>query len=114
AGELRHGDLPGRQSLSYAPDADPFMTEFRKVLDAATPVTIGGVPDGAEAFVLADIAGAAFAAGADLPALAVYVARDGQRQQLIEQALDFAAPEVEVLSLPAWDCQPYDRTSPNA
>ncbi len=90
------------------------MTEFRKVLDAATPVTIGGVPDGAEAFVLADIAGAAFAAGADLPALAVYVARDGQRQQLIEQALDFAAPEIEVLSLPAWDCQPYDRTSPNA
>ena len=26
----------------------------------------------------------------------------------------FAAPEVEALYLPAWDCQPYDRVSPNA
>jgi tripartite-type tricarboxylate transporter receptor subunit TctC len=24
------------------------------------------------------------------------------------------APEIEVLSFPAWDCQPYDRVSPNA
>ncbi len=90
------------------------MTELRSILKATAPTTIGGVPDGAEAFVLADIAGAAFASGADVPALAVYVARDGQRQQLIESALGFAAPEIEVLSFPAWDCQPYDRTSPNA
>ena len=29
-------------------------------------------------------------------------------------ALAFAAPEIEALYLPAWDCQPYDRVSPNA
>jgi transcription-repair coupling factor (superfamily II helicase) len=29
-------------------------------------------------------------------------------------ALAFAAPEIEALHLPAWDCQPYDRVSPNA
>ena len=29
-------------------------------------------------------------------------------------ALGFAAPEIEALYLPSWDCQPYDRVSPNA
>ena len=28
--------------------------------------------------------------------------------------LKFAAPEIEALFLPSWDCQPYDRVSPNA
>ncbi|OAS19625.1 transcription-repair coupling factor, partial [Methylobacterium platani] len=28
-------------------------------------------------------------------------------------ALSFVAPEIEVMSVPAWDCQPYDRISPN-
>ena len=26
----------------------------------------------------------------------------------------FAAPDIEILDFPAWDCQPYDRVSPNA
>ena len=26
----------------------------------------------------------------------------------------FAAPEIEILDFPSWDCQPYDRVSPNA
>ena len=28
-------------------------------------------------------------------------------------ALKFVAPEIEAMSVPAWDCQPYDRVSPN-
>src|SRR3546814_10438203 len=32
----------------------------------------------------------------------------------LEAALRFFAPELNVLTLPAWDCQPYDRVSPNA
>ena len=53
------------------------------------------------------------AKGPERPAVLVYVARDGQRQALLENGLAFAAPDVEVLSFPAWDCQPYDRVSPN-
>ena len=30
------------------------------------------------------------------------------------EALAFAAPDIEILDFPAWDCQPYDRVSPNA
>ena len=36
------------------------------------------------------------------------------RAQNIIDALAFAAPEIEALHLPSWDCQPYDRVSPNA
>ena len=36
------------------------------------------------------------------------------RAQTFIDALAFAAPEIEALYLPSWDCQPYDRVSPNA
>ena len=36
------------------------------------------------------------------------------RAQAFIDALAFAAPEIEALYLPSWDCQPYDRVSPNA
>ena len=87
---------------------------LQSLLANGAPITISEVADGAEALALAEIARARFKAGVDAPALAVFVARDGQRQQAVEVALSFFAPEVEVLSLPAWDCQPYDRASPNA
>ena len=44
----------------------------------------------------------------------MFVARDGLRAQAFIEALAFAAPEIEALYLPSWDCQPYDRVSPNA
>jgi transcription-repair coupling factor (superfamily II helicase) len=28
--------------------------------------------------------------------------------------LGFAAPDIPVLTLPGWDCLPYDRVSPSA
>jgi transcription-repair coupling factor (superfamily II helicase) len=84
------------------------------LLKGGAPITVSEVAEGAEALALAEIARARFKAGTDAPALAVYVARDGQRQAAIEAGVAFFAPEIEVLSLPAWDCQPYDRASPNA
>lgn len=30
-----------------------------------------------------------------------------------EEALNFFHPDIEVISIPAWDCLPYDRVSPN-
>ena len=70
---------------------------------------VDGVADGYEAFALA---AAAAEAAADRPIL--FVARDGQRLPAIIEALAFAAPDLPVLELPAWDCLPYDRVSPGS
>jgi transcription-repair coupling factor (superfamily II helicase) len=76
-------------------------------------LTLASVPDGFDALVVADLT-RALGALSEGPAALVHVARDGQRQQVLENALRFIAPEIEVLTFPAWDCQPYDRISPNA
>ena len=73
---------------------------------AHMPVTIANVPAGMEPFILAELA----RAGAPV----AYVMSDSQRMQDVEQMLAFAAPDIPVLSLPAWDCLPYDRVSPSA
>src|SRR5919197_5717843 len=70
---------------------------------------VDGVPDGYEAFALA-----AAAAELNPEGPVVFVARDGQRLPAIEEALAFAAPDLPVVELPAWDCLPYDRVSPGA
>jgi transcription-repair coupling factor (superfamily II helicase) len=62
---------------------------------------------------VADLA-RSLSSNAEGPAVLVHVARDGQRQQAFQNALQFIAPEIEVLAFPAWDTQPYDRVSPNA
>ena len=36
------------------------------------------------------------------------------RSAQFREALRFSAPFVEILDLPGWDCQPYDRVSPSA
>ncbi|HMR34184.1 MAG TPA: transcription-repair coupling factor [Geminicoccaceae bacterium] len=63
--------------------------------------------DGLEARHLADRLGRRQA-----PAI-LHVARDAPRIAFIEQVVRFFAPRVEIVKLPAWDCLPYDRISPN-
>ena len=84
------------------------------LIQSKQPFTMAEVADGAEALAAAEVARAMFRSGADIPALALMVTRDAVRAQAIEQAFAFFAPEIELLFLPAWDCQPYDRASPNA
>ena len=43
----------------------------------------------------------------------VHIALDGARTAQISALLGFFAPEVEVVTLPAWDCLPYDRVGPH-
>ncbi|WP_420406404.1 transcription-repair coupling factor [Nisaea sp.] len=43
----------------------------------------------------------------------VHVARDDSRLAVLRQALGFFSPEQAVITLPAWDCLPYDRVSPH-
>ncbi len=40
--------------------------------------------------------------------------RDGNRMGELEDALRFVAPDMPVLTLPAWDCLPYDRVGPSS
>ena len=76
-------------------------------------LTLASVPDGFDALAVGDLA-RGLSGHVEGPAVLVHVARDGQRQQALQNALGFIAPEIEVLTFPAWDCQPYDRVSPNA
>ena len=67
-----------------------------------------GVPEGYDALVLAE---RAREAGRDS---SLHVARDEQRLTALAEAVAFFAPDVEVITIPSWDCLPYDRVSPNA
>ena len=81
------------------------------LLEKAGRLTLAHVPDGFDAVVATDIARAKPVAG---PVSLVFIARDAQRLAAFQTAASFFAPDVEVLTLPAWDCLPYDRVSPNA
>ena len=83
-------------------------------LKPGRPLTLAGVPDGAEGLVIADLA-RAIAAGKNPPAISLaVVCRDGPRMAAASRALSFFAPDIEVLEFPAWDCLPYDRVSPHS
>jgi len=43
----------------------------------------------------------------------MFVARDGQNLDEIEQSLQFIRADLPVLQFPGWDCLPYDRVSPS-
>ena len=78
-----------------------------------TPRTIaGGVPEGLDALLIGELASYAGANGRSAPIL--HVARDANRLATLDEALRFFAPDIEVLSFPAWDGVPYDRVAPNA
>jgi len=68
-------------------------------------IILGGAPEGYDARLLAR----ELKRGAPV----IHVARDDKRLEAMRAALAVVAPEVVVLDLPAWDCLPYDRVSPN-
>ena len=82
-------------------------------LKASKSLTLSSAPDGFDALIVADLARRFAQEGEDYAAALVFVARDGQRQAQMEAALSFLAPDLDVLSFPNWDCQPYDRVSPD-
>ncbi|MBL8884616.1 MAG: transcription-repair coupling factor [Hyphomicrobium sp.] len=73
---------------------------------------VSGVPEGLDARVVADLALAAGREGG--PKLHIHVARDDRRMDQLEAGLAFFAPQLKVISFPAWDTVPYDRVGPNA
>ncbi|CDP50484.1 Transcription-repair coupling factor [Devosia sp. DBB001] len=75
--------------------------------------TISNVPDGMQPIALARLVEERLKADPDAPAAAVFVARDGRRLQRMAETLAQLMPGHPILTVPAWDCLPYDRVSPN-
>jgi len=75
---------------------------------------LANVPDGMQPFALADLVAQRIETDPEAPVSLVMVARDGARMQQIAEILSDIMPGHPVLTLPAWDCLPYDRVSPNA
>ncbi|MCJ8141656.1 transcription-repair coupling factor [Ancylobacter sp. A5.8] len=89
------------------------LSRLGALLAPGKTLTLANVPPGMQGLVIADLARTLAAQDkAPWPTLIV-VCRDTERMAELERALDFFAPGVEVLALPAWDCLPYDRASPN-
>ncbi|MGB6428508.1 MAG: hypothetical protein WBF11_10430, partial [Methyloceanibacter sp.] len=91
--------------------AKPPLLPVSRLL-AGGRVIASGVPEGLDAAVLSELARSAGAP--DAPKAILHVARDGQRLATLEDALQFFAPDIKRLSVPAWDSVPYDRVAPNA
>ena len=83
-------------------------------LEAGDKLLLANAPEGFDAFVAGDLARALAERAEGEAAVFVHVARDPVRSARFREALRFAAPFVEILDLPGWDCQPYDRVSPSA
>ncbi len=93
------------------------MTDLKKAiaeLMKGGALTLSALPDGYDAFCFADLVRGLAPSAERRAVVAVHIARDSQRAYAFSEALQFAAPDIEILDFPAWDCQPYDRVSPNA
>src|SRR5258706_5643062 len=65
---------------------------------------LSGAPEGFDGRILATLAGSQ-------PFLHVCV--DDLRMARLVEDLAFFAPDLQVITIPAWDCLPYDRVSPH-
>jgi transcription-repair coupling factor (superfamily II helicase) len=90
-----------------------------KILEYAGRLTICGLPEGADALLLKELA-ESFAQsdthkahGTHKGRTLLHITRDDARLFALKDALAFFAPQCQVLVFPAWDCLPYDRISPN-
>ncbi len=75
---------------------------------------LSNVPDGMQAMVIASMVAKRLEQAPDDPVSLVFVARDGARLQRLAAIIAQIMPGHQVLTIPAWDCLPYDRVSPNA
>jgi transcription-repair coupling factor (superfamily II helicase) len=88
-------------------DAAPTFDLPAFALDPKHPLTLAGAPEGHDARLLA---GVIARDGRDL----LHIASDDGRMARLADLVAFYAPDLEIVTFPAWDCLPYDRVSPNA
>ncbi|MCF8709123.1 transcription-repair coupling factor [Rhizorhapis sp. SPR117] len=82
------------------------MTDLQKILKSPHPLTLAGVPQGFQPWLLADLARGA-------RGRAVYIAPDDSAMAAVADTAAYFAPELQIIRIPAWDCLPYDRASPS-
>ncbi|MGE0179450.1 MAG: CarD family transcriptional regulator, partial [Sphingomonas sp.] len=87
------------------------MPDLQKILGAAAPLTLAGVPAGFQPWLAADLARAV--PGKSKGARAVFIMPDEAAMRALADTAHYFAPELETLTFPAWDCLPYDRSSPS-
>jgi transcription-repair coupling factor (superfamily II helicase) len=83
---------------------------LKRILQSGQPLTLSGVPAGFLPLLAGDLARAAH--GAANGARAVVIAADEAAMRALADTVPLFAPDIEVVTLPAWDCLPYDRSSP--
>ena len=86
------------------------MKKLAEIVSAPGRLTLGEVPEGFDALALADMARQVHA---DSGSAIIHVARDDTRMSALLEAFAFFAPDLDIESIPAWDCLPYDRVSPH-
>ena len=74
---------------------------------------IANVPDGMQPIILVRQIEARLKSSPEAAVSIVFVARDGRRLDRMADILGQLLPGHPILTLPAWDCLPYDRVSPN-
>ncbi|MEM6682862.1 MAG: transcription-repair coupling factor, partial [Pseudomonadota bacterium] len=84
---------------------------LRRLAGDNPPKIIGNAPHGADAQLLA---ANARQHGVIHRPKALHICLDDARLSQLKDQLAFFAPDIDVVTLPAWDCLPYDRVSPNA
>jgi transcription-repair coupling factor (superfamily II helicase) len=82
------------------------VTDIQRVFSSKSPITLAGAPAGFLPWLAGDLGRAA-------KGRAVFIAPDEAAMRHIADAAAYFAPELEVLTFPAWDCLPYDRSSPS-
>lgn len=82
----------------------------QSLVGAGLPTTVASAVSGMDALFLSTLADRAFAGGKNL---AAHIVRDDSRLAMLEGAIRFFNPGLRIVTLPAWDCLPYDRVGPN-
>ena len=78
------------------------------IVSAPRAQTLSEVAEGALPMVLAQLARCAAPSRR-----VIYVAPDDAAASIVDETAPFFAPELETIMVPAWDCLPYDRSSPS-
>lgn len=68
--------------------------------------TFTSIPEGSEGFILSELYHMHSSS-------IIHVVRDDHHMDALSETLRFFAPDIPILTLPGWDCLPYDRVSPN-
>jgi len=82
------------------------MIPLNRYIGPELSLTVTGTPEGVDALVVTK-------AVTQRGGRALFIARDDIRAAAFIEACRFYAPDIPVLSLPAWDCLPYSRVSPS-